>query len=179
MSMIFSARGWAGPYWPFLVMATLSFFYWAFAEPIGNFLAPIFRYYSVGSNLDTIEEVLDNYWSSLSKLDRNFNKKEEEYRRMALEMPKMTKEHFQRMTSNKTMPREKKRGRLFNTHSYDILANPNYIRDFQYVSSAVGSKRNMMIIDSDSDDANDSAQSDFVRICVNLAFLPEKKGRYF
>ena len=37
----------------------------------------------------------------------------------------------------------------------------------------------MMIIDSDSDEENDSAQSDLVRICINLAYLPESKGRNF
>ena len=84
----------------------------------------------MGNNLDTIEEDLDNYWSSLGKLDRNWNKKEEEYRKIALDMPKMTHEHFTRMTNSKIMRRERMRGRLFNTHSYDILANPNYIRDF-------------------------------------------------
>ena len=36
-----------------------------------------------------------------------------------------------------------------------------------------------MIIDSDSEEGNDSAQSDLVRICLNLAFLPEDEGRAF
>ena len=36
-----------------------------------------------------------------------------------------------------------------------------------------------MIIDSDSDDGNNDTQSDLIRICLNLSFLPEEQGRAF
>ena len=65
-----------------------------------------------------------------------------------------------------------------NTHSYDILANPHYVEEFQYISPSI-ENRDKMIIDSDSEEGNDSAQSDLVRICLNLAFLQEKEGREF
>ena len=51
-----------------------------------------------------------------------------------------------------------------------------YIEEFQYVSPST-ENRDKMIIDSDSEEGNDSAQSDLVRICLNLAFLPEDEGR--
>ena len=70
--------------------------------------------------------------------------------------------------------------RLHNTHTYDILANPHYVNHFQYISASIGaSKREKMIIDSDTDEENNAVQSDLVRICLNLAFLPEHRGKAF
>ena len=61
-------------------------------------------------------------------------------------------------------------------HSYDILANPLY--DFQYVSPSV-QNRDKYIIDDDSDEGNDCAQSDIVRIALNLAYMNEKEAHNF
>jgi len=47
------------------------------------------------------------------------------------------------------------------------------------VSASIGAKRGHLIIDSDTDDENNNTQSDLVRICLNLAFLPEDRGRAF
>ena len=63
-------------------------------------------------------------------------------------------------------------------HSYDILANPLYLDDFQYVTAAEDD-RDEMIIDDDDDEGNDAAQSDMVRICLNLAYLTEKEATLF
>ena len=67
---------------------------------------------------------------------------------------------------------------LQGVHSYDILANPLYLDDFQYVTAAEDD-RNEMIIDDDEDESNDAAQSDFVRVALNLAYLTEKDARGF
>merc|ERR1712228_621087 len=67
---------------------------------------------------------------------------------------------------------------LQGVHSYDILANPLYLDDFQYVTAAEDD-RNEMIIDDDEEEGNDAAQSDMVRICLNLAYLPEKEALSF
>ena len=63
-------------------------------------------------------------------------------------------------------------------HSYDILANPLYLDDFQYVTAAEDD-RDAMIIDDDVEEGNDAAQSDMVRICLNLAFLTEEEASGF
>lgn len=63
-------------------------------------------------------------------------------------------------------------------HSYDVLANTLYTDAFQYYSAVVPN-RNDMIRDDDSDDDNNEAQSDLVKIFLNLAFLPEKKALHF
>merc|ERR1712045_634238 len=67
---------------------------------------------------------------------------------------------------------------LQGTHSYDILANPLYLDDFQYVTAAEDD-RDEMIIDDDDDEGNDAMQSDLVRICLNLAYMPEQTARSF
>jgi hypothetical protein len=45
-----------------------------------------------------------------------------------------------------------------------------YIDDFQYFSSDLPD-RSKYIIDDDEDEGNDMAQSDLVRMVLNLAFL--------
>lgn len=67
---------------------------------------------------------------------------------------------------------------LQGVHSYDILANPLYLDDFQYVTAAEVD-RDQMIIDDDSDEENDSAQSDLVRVMINLAYLTENEAKAF
>ena len=67
---------------------------------------------------------------------------------------------------------------LQGVHSYDILANPLYFDDFQYVTAAED-QRDLMIIDDDEQEGNDSAQSDLVRVCLNLAYLTEDEAKYF
>jgi len=64
---------------------------------------------------------------------------------------------------------------LQGVHSYDILNNPLYFDDFQYISASTPN-REQYIIDDDSDEDNDCVQSDIVRIALNLAFMSEKEA---
>ena len=45
------------------------------------------------------------------------------------------------------------------------------------MTAAEGEDRNDMIIDDDSNEGNDSAQSDLVRLALNLAYMPETKAK--
>ena len=63
-------------------------------------------------------------------------------------------------------------------HTYDILANPLYLDDFQYFS-ADREDREDFIIDDDDDEDNDNAQSDLVRMVLNLAYLHESQAKAF
>ena len=67
---------------------------------------------------------------------------------------------------------------LQGVHSYDVLANPNYFEAFNYISAAVPN-RSDYIIDDDSDEDNDNAQSDLVRVALNLAYLTEAEAKEF
>ena len=63
-------------------------------------------------------------------------------------------------------------------HTYDILANPLYVDQFQYFSAALPD-REMYIVDDDDDESNDNAQSDMVRAALNLAYMTEDKAITF
>ena len=64
------------------------------------------------------------------------------------------------------------------THCYDILANEQYLDDFQYFDAAKPD-RGDWIKDDDEDDSNDAAQSDLVRMALNLAFITEEQAMKF
>ena len=68
---------------------------------------------------------------------------------------------------------------LQGTHSFDILANPLYLDDFQYVECSQGADRPNMIIDDDNNEGNDDAQSDLVRVALNLAYLNQGAAKTF
>jgi hypothetical protein len=53
------------------------------------------------------------------------------------------------------------------------LRNPIYSQLFQYYAADLDD-RSDYIIDGDNDSTNDSAQSDLVRIILNLAFLTKE-----
>jgi hypothetical protein len=69
-------------------------------------------------------------------------------------------------------------GHMQGVHSYDILANPLYLDDFQYFS-ADREDRKTCIIDDDDDEDNDNAQSDLVRVVLNLAYLTKAQAEDF
>ena len=58
-------------------------------------------------------------------------------------------------------------------HTYDILRNPAYAQLFQYYAADLDDRKEY-IIDGDDDSSNDCAQSDLVRIILNLAFLTKE-----
>jgi hypothetical protein len=64
----------------------------------------------------------------------------------------LTDEQFE---SLKSVPNSET-SNLLGVHSYDILANPLYLDDFQYISSSV-ENRAYFIIDNDLDETNDMA----------------------
>lgn len=59
-----------------------------------------------------------------------------------------------------------------------MLANPLYFDDFQYITAAE-EDRDKLIIDGDDNEEDDGAQSDLVRVALNLAYLTEDEARNF
>lgn len=62
--------------------------------------------------------------------------------------------------------------------NYDILSNPFYNSQFQYVPVDTPN-RDLIIIDDDLDEDNDNQQSDLVRVVLNLAYLTEERAKSF
>jgi hypothetical protein len=74
--------------------------------------------------------------------------------------------------ANTSEEMKKKYREIKGTHSYEILANEAYMKNFQYFSPHLDDDRNDFIKDDDEDESNDAIQSDFVKLMLNLAFLP-------
>lgn len=71
--MIFSSTGWVAPYWPIGAMAVIFFVFYLSMDWINSKI----RYKDFGDSLWELEEGLGNYWAALSKVDRDWTKKEE------------------------------------------------------------------------------------------------------
>jgi hypothetical protein len=172
MGTVFSGSGWEGIKWPMMIGFILLNLVWYLGTWFQNMLYECFPVLRIG-DID-INEDIDNYWASLDEEDRKWSTREEENARSELKMSILTEHQFDRlktesMTKGKT---------LQGVHSYDILANPLYLDDFQYVTAAEDDRADM-IIDDDDDEGNDNAQSDLVRLSLNLAFMLESKARKF
>ena len=172
VGIIFSGRGWTGPLWTMLVGLILLLVLKICGNWIGKKIERCFPSLAIGEI--ELDEDIDSYWASLDDDDRKWSQREEANSRTALSMQLLTERQYHAMMST-----EKTAGKtLQGAHSYDILANPLYWDAFWYVTAAEDD-RNDMIIDDDADEGNDAAQSDFVRIALNLAYLREKEARQF
>ena len=56
---------------------------------------------------------------------------------------------------------------------YNILANPVYARQFNFIEVNVPD-REALIVDGDEDEDNDCEQSDMVQVLLNMAYAPRK-----
>ena len=169
---VFSGEGWEGIKWPFMVAFIILNIIWYAGESIAKCLYKCMPNLEIG-NIE-IDESIDNYWKSLDEEDRKWSTKEEENIRENLGSKILTDEQYNALKESTQTEGKTLQG----THSYDILANPLYLDDFQYVTAAEDD-RDEMIIDDDDDEGNDAAQSDLVRAGLNLAFMTEEKAKKF
>jgi len=172
MGSVFSSDGWDGIKWTMMVGFILLNIVWYFGEPLMNLLSEYFPSLKIGDI--EVNEDIDNYWATLDEEDHKWSLREEENTRQALKISILTDDQFDRLKS-RTMTTGKT---LQGVHSYDILANPLYLDDFQYVTAAEDDRAEM-IIDDDDDEGNDAAQSDLVRLALNLAYMNEDTARRF
>lgn len=169
---LFTSTGWEGIKWPLFVLFFILNLVWYAGEPCVNLLTRCFPNLAIGDV--EIDEDIDNYWATLDEEDRKWSLKEEENARTALKTKILTDSQYEALKSSEMTKRKTLQG----VHSYDILANPLYLDDFQYVTAAEDD-RDEMIIDDDDDEGNDAMQSDLVRICLNLAYMREEDARDF
>lgn len=172
MGSIFTGNGWDGVKWPMLVAFIILNIIYYLGTAIQNCLYECFPSLKIGDI--EINEDIDNYWASLDEEDRKWSNKEEENSRNELKMHILTDSQYDRLKSEPMTKGKTLQG----VHSYDILANPLYLDDFQYVTAAEDDRAEM-IIDDDDDEGNDNAQSDLVRLSLNLAFMREDEARNF
>lgn len=149
------------------MVALIAFFViFFFGSYFDKWIASCFPNFTIGDI--EVDEEIDNYFAALDEGDRKWSNEEERNAREALGFKIMTDESYDKLrktpiTAGKT---------LQGVHSYDILANPLYFDDFQYVPAGTPDRAEY-IIDDDDDEGNDMAQVDMVRFALNLAFLTE------
>jgi len=148
---------------PFFVMALFYLVVNVFKGSLWSIVTFVCPCWELGNI--KLNEGLDNYFDALEEEDRNWLIKEEENCRNQLNFHTLTTESLQKLRGAK--PGLKK---IQGTPTYDILASPHYMEDFQYYSAAI-ENRGMFIEDGDDEEGNDFAQSDMVKIILNLAYL--------
>ncbi|CDW85661.1 UNKNOWN [Stylonychia lemnae] len=162
----------SGPGLPLIIFFWIFFFGTLFRNQIYKYLARWFpRFIKVGDI--EIDENLDNYFKTIDDNDRKWSITEEENARSAYNLKVLQDETLQKFKDTQLGDSVMK-----GVHCYDILANPLYLDDFQYFSPSM-EDREKYIIDDDDDEGNDTAQSDLVKLILNLAFLTEKQAREF
>jgi len=169
---VFGPQGWVAPAWPLLVAFLVFFVIYFFGGYLDELIAKCFPNFTIG-DIEVNEEI-DNYFAALDEGDRSWSTEEERNVRESLGFKILTDESYDKLrktpiTGGKT---------LQGVHSYDILANPLYFDDFQYVPAAQPDRAEY-IIDGDSDEDNDAAQVDMVRFALNLAYLTEDDAHSF
>lgn len=125
-------------------------------------------------DIEVVQEI-DNYYKAIDETQRQWHIEEERYARKEL--------HNLTILDDKTynkliMTESAKTNNIQGVHTYDILANPKYCDAFQYVAAGT-ENRAAYIIDNDLDESNDAAQSDIVRIALNLAYYLKEDAEKF
>ncbi len=169
INTVFTRDGWAGPSWPFLLLTLTVSVGLYFRDYLNNYLksklVQIFKW-------EQIEhfEYMDNYWATLDDEDRSWSIEEEKnVRNLFIDMKILTNYQYSTLINTpKTVGKT-----LIGTHSFDILCNPYYINEFQYIPMNI-EDRKQYIIDDDSDEENDAFQSNLTRLMLNLGYLKKK-----
>jgi len=116
-----------------------------------------------------VDEQIDEFQNCLDEDDRQWTVKEEENAR-SYGMMTMLNHTLEEIKDSKMTEGMHLQG----VHTYNILRNPAYIQAFQYISADTPD-RSDYIIDDDEDDENNCAQSDLIKLALNLAFLTKEE----
>jgi len=172
-----------GPAWPLMALFTFLLLNRLIGDWFMSVLYKCFPSLQIGDI--TLDEDIENYFVSLDDKDRNWSVEEDRYQTDKLGLQILTKHQKVAMIES-----ERRKEQILNSgqrtqirtlqgcHSYDILANPLYFDDFQYVSASV-KDREKFIIDDDDEEGNDAVQSDIVRFALNLAYMNEQEAKEF
>ena len=171
---VFTGNGWAGFQWPLLMAFFILLMTYFFGEWCEDVMHRCCGLKKLGES--DLNEDIDTYWNSLDEGDFKWTAMEAENTRKLLIDEMMLDSAKKNLETERAAPKEKS---LQGVHSYDILANPLYLDDFQYVSAAEGEDRAQFIIDDDLDEENDAAQSDLVRVALFLAYMEEEEAKNF
>lgn len=150
MGSIFHKEGWEAPAWPVLLMAFVGLLISLLHRPLNVLFNKLFPFWEIG-DVDPNEEIGD-YWESLDSNDLAWSYHEEKRFRNLFRIygktfkmlddvsfDSLSKEYHRRQRIEKMNDEKHQdasyepKSPLQGTHSYDILANPNYFDDFIYI----------------------------------------------
>lgn len=212
MFQVFTSEGWSGDRcngaWPVLMAAFIMLIIACFHRPLNKLFDKWFPDYVIG-DVDPNEEIAD-YWKSLDMHDLGWSYHEEMQARKIFDLyegasnedkfrllddhswGRLQAEYKRRNEIEKQMDEGVQglsldpKSAIQGTHSYDILANPNYFDDFIYIpvyqaldydatpdfgNPDMKEKRSHFIIDDDADSDNDDWVCDKVKVGLNFAYL--------
>jgi hypothetical protein len=192
------------PAWPVLMCAFIMLILACFHRHLNTILE---KFWEI-ADIDPNEEIAD-YWKTLDMHDLGYSYHEELKGRSLFKkiygdekfkmmddhsFSNLEKEYKRRMALHEKIERGETdeqldpKATIQGTHSYDILANPNYFDDFIYIpvyqalddnptpefgNNEMKDKRTKFIIDADDDEENDEWVCDKVRVGLNMAYLHE------
>jgi len=122
--------------------------------------------FTLSSNQIEVDENLPNFFEAVKLKDADWIVKENRYYREKYGFSFVRRRVEERLDDWKTAKKP-----ISGIAWYNLLANPKYVRDFNYIPTDVGDDREDLIVDGDDAEGNDCEQSDMVSILVNLAYV--------
>ena len=127
----------------------------------------------ISSNTIEVDENLPNFFTAVKLSDCDWLVKENDYVKENYKFA-FANESVVRKLDDFKLPKKPISGIAW----YNLLANPAYVRGFNYISVDV-TDREDLIVDGDSEEGNDCEQSDMVSILINLAYVKQEAARTF
>jgi len=129
--------------------------------------------FTISSNVIEVDENLPSFFTSVKLSDSDWLVKENKYVKDNYNFS-FTNEDVVKQLDDWKLPKKPISGIAW----YNLLANPAYVRGFNYISVDVENREDL-IVDGDSEEGNDCEQSDMVSILINLAYVKQDAARSF
>ena len=129
--------------------------------------------FTISSNSIEVDEDLPNFFEAVKLKDADWIVKENSYYRNKYGFNFVRREVEERLDNWKLAKKP-----ISGIAWYNLLANPKYVRDFNYIPTDVPDREDL-IVDGDDAEGNDCEQSDLVTILINLAYVKENVAREY
>jgi len=129
--------------------------------------------FTLSSNVIEVDENLPNFFNAVKLSDADWAVKECQYYDERYGFCFIRREIVERLDKTELAKKP-----ITGIAWYNILANPRYVREFNYIPIDVEDRDNL-IVDGDANEGNDCEQSDMVSILINLAYVNTETAKNF